>query len=396
MARTYKGTRIACYIGYFVQAIIINLPPVLFIIFQKQLGISYSLLSLLIIVNFAVQFVADIISIKLAQKLGERKCILWAHIFSFFGMCLLGILPMTMNNSYLGLVIALTVASIGCGMIEVLISPVVSNLPSDDDAGDMSLLHSFYCWGQVTVILVTTLLLALKLSWWMIPVLWAVIPFVNFFNFLNVPIVEQTEKQEKLSFKVLFKSKHYLVFLILMLCAGATEMTMSQWASMFMEISLNINKALGDVMGPCVFALFMGIGRTVCGIYGNKIDMLKTLLVASLGCFVAYVIAAVSGLPILSLGAFALCGLSVSIMWPGIFSACAEKFKAGSTAMFAYLALFGDTGCATGPAVTGFLTDFSQNVLHFNFESLRFGLICSSVFPLVMFLILLYINYRKN
>ncbi len=396
MTRTYKDTRIACYTGYFVQAIINNLSPVFFIIYQNKLGISYSLLSLLIIINFLTQLVTDVLSIGFAEKYGERKCVVVSHILSFVGMTLLGVLPSAMPNKFSGLLIATVVSAVGSGMIEVLISPIVSNLPSDDDAGDMSLLHSFYCWGQVVVILVTTVLLALNVKWWIIPLIWAVIPLINTFNFLSVPIIEQKDIHERLSFRKIFTSRIFIAFLLLMACSGAAEMSMSQWASLFMEKSLKITKALGDIIGPCMFALFMGIGRTVSGFSGNRLNLTKALMVAAFGCAVAYVIAALTNIPLLSLGAFALCGLCVSIMWPGVYSVCVDRFKTGSTAMFAFLALFGDLGCASGPAVTGFLTDFAEKSLSLTLDSLRFGLVCSSVFPFVMFLILFMLNKKQK
>ncbi len=372
-----------------MQAIINNLSPVLFIIYQNQLGITYSLLSCLIVINFLTQLATDVMCVKFTQKYGERKCVVAAHVLSFAGLVLLGILPNTMPSAFAGLLVATLVSAVGSGMIEVLISPIVSNLPSDNDTGDMSFLHSFYCWGQMAVILFSTLLLAVKLPWWILPFVWSVIPMLNMFSFLKVPIIEQREKHEKLSYKTLFTSKLYMVFLLLMLCAGAGEMAMSQWASLFVEKSLGITKAVGDILGPCMFALFMGTGRIVFGVMGNRLNPYKTLAVCSVGCFVAYIIAALSSVAWLSLVACALCGFSVSIMWPGVFSTCADAFKSGSTAMFAFLALFGDMGCASGPAVAGFLSGLAENSSYIVMDSLKFGLLFSAVFPLVMFVLVM-------
>jgi len=390
--KSYKSTRIACYAGYFVQAIINNLSPVLFIIYQDRLGITYSLISCLIVINFLTQLVTDVLCVRLTRKFGERKCVVAAHVLSAAGLVLLGILPNVMPVAFLGLVIATLVSAVGSGMIEVLISPIVSNLPSDNDMGDMSFLHSFYCWGQMAVVLFTTLLLALKMPWWMLPFVWSVIPFINLFSFLTVPIIENSEKHEKLSYKTLFTSKLYMVFLLLMLCAGAGEMAMSQWASLFVEKSLGIPKAVGDILGPCMFALFMGVGRIVFGILGNKLNTYKILAFCSVGCFASYIISALSTASWLSLFSCALCGFSVSIMWPGVFSTCADAFKSGSTAMFAFLALFGDMGCASGPAVAGFLSELAESSSYIVMDSLKFGLLFSAVFPLIMFGLMMYLK----
>lgn len=392
MKRTYKSTRLACYAGYLVQAIVNNLSPVFFIIYLNDFGITYSLLSCLIIVNFAAQLVTDVLCIRLIGVFGQRKCVTAAHALSAAGLIMLGILPGVLTAPYLGLLISTVICAIGSGMIEVLISPIVSALPSDKKTGDMSLLHSFYCWGQLAVVLLSTIALAMGVSWRVIAVVWAAVPVFNAFNFRTVPIVENKEEEHVKLGGGLFKSGMFICFAALMLCAGAGELSMSQWSSLFVEKSLGIPKAVGDVLGPCSFALFMGTGRVVLGIYGDKLKINRVLFICAAACLVSYIAAAVSTAPLMSLAACALCGFSVSVMWPGILSSAAHTHFNGSTAMFAVLALFGDLGCASGPALTGFLSDAAP----FGFDGLRFGLFAAVIFPIIMMIIISVISAKEK
>ena len=393
MKRTYKSTRRACYVGYLVQAVVNNLSPVFFVIYQREYGVSYSLLSCLIIMNFITQLIVDILCIHFVNKFGQRRCVVAAHIINACGLVMLGVLPSVMPVPFAGLVIATVFCAVGSGIIEVIISPVVSALPSDNKTGDMSLLHSFYCWGQLIVVLSTTLLLALGVSWRIICLLWAVLPVVNTFNFLTVPIVE-TEEEETAGGFSLFKSGMFICFAVLMMSAGASELALSQWASLFIETSLKIPKAMGDIMGPCMFALFMGMGRVLFGLYGEKLKVNRVLFVCAAACFVSYIMASMSEVPFMSLIACALCGFSVSVMWPGVLSSAAHTHFGGSTALFALLALFGDSGCTAGPALAGFLSDIAENSAKIGMSGLRFGLLGASVFPVIMMVTLGVISLK--
>ncbi len=393
---TYRSTRIACYIGYVVQAIINNLSPVLFIVYQDRFQIDYSRLSFLVLVNFLTQLLVDVLSVRLVDKIGYRVSITAAHIFSALGLCLLGLLP-RLISPYAGLLLATVVCAAGSGLIEVLVSPTIEALPLPNKSSQMSLLHSFYCWGQLAVVLLSTLLLqaAGHDHWYLLPLLWAVLPLANLILFLRVPIVEPTP-EEKSSVRCMLTSRLFLVSLVLMLCAGAAELAMSQWSSLFAEKSLGISKVAGDLLGPCMFALLMGTGRLLYGIFGKYWNIQKGLMLCAGLSVLSYLIASLSPRPTLSLVGFALGGLAVSLMWPGTFSLSAEYFPKGGTAMFALLAVFGDLGCATGPALTGFVSDWAEETPAISMNSLNAGLLTGTVFGILMLASLLLLRLRKT
>ncbi|MBP9988361.1 MAG: MFS transporter [Ruminococcus sp.] len=392
MTEKYTSTKIACYIGYFVQAIINNLAPLFYVIFHNDFNISYTKISWLILINFITQLFTDIASVKITQKLGYRKSVLAAHIFSATGLVLLGILPVTMKNSYIGLIIPIIIYAMGSGLIEVMISPIIEGLPLQNKSGEMSLLHSFYCWGQTAVVLVSTLLLKLigDSHWSYIPVLWAVVPAVNFFMFLKVPIIPPVaDDEESMKISELFRNKIFLVLAVLMLCSGASEISMAQWASTFAENSLGVNKVVGDILGPCMFAVLMGVGRVIFGFIGDKVNIGKILLAGAVLCFVSYVAATLAKNPVVSLISCELCGLSVSTMWPGVLSLGAKSFPKGGTGLFAMLAMFGDFGCAFGPWLAGVMSDVKENIGFISMEPLKFGLLICGIFPLLITFLLI-------
>lgn len=391
MNQKYTSTKIACYTGYFVQAIINNLAPIFYVIFQNQFHISYTKISWLIMINFVTQFVVDFSSVKLIQKLGYRKSVVSAHVFSAVGLVCLGVLPNVMSHPYAGLVISILIYATGSGLIEVLISPIIEGLPLKNKSGEMSLLHSFYCWGQMTVVLITTLGIRIAGSehWSMAPILWAIVPLVNLFLFAKVPIFPPVpEGEDEMSIKELFQAKSFLVFALLMTCAGAAEIAMAQWASTFAEKSLGVDKTVGDLLGPCAFALMMAVCRTVYGIVGEKMKIKTALTASSILCIVSYLMTTLSKEPLVSLIGCSLCGISVSLMWPGTFSLAAQKFKRGGTAMFAMLAMFGDFGCAFGPWLAGVVSDAAANSGRITMEPLKFGLLVCALFPTVMLILL--------
>lgn len=373
----YKSTLHACYLGYITQALIVNLPPLLFVIFREQFGLSYTMLGSLVVVIFITQLIVDALAIQFVDKIGQRASAVIAHVFAAVGMIALAFLPRLLPQPFVGLILASLLFAIGGGLIEVLVSPIVDSLPGDAKASSMSLLHSFYSWGQVLVILLSTVVLLMvgQNLWYVLPLLWAILPIVTLVKFTRVPLVPPQEEHQPMSLKKLITSKIFLLALLLMVCSGAAEQAMAQWASLFAEKGLGISKTLGDLFGPCVFAVMMGIARTLYGIKGQKINLQKTLIGCSFLCILSFAITALVPNPVISLIGCALCGLSVSLMWPGMLSLTAAGYPAGGTAMFAMMALGGDLGCSVGPWLTGIVADSSN---------LNIGLLTGMLFPAIM------------
>ena len=404
----FKSTIFACYRGYITQGIVNNLSPLFFVIYQDHFNISYMLISALILCNFVTQVITDVLAVRYVDRIGMRRAAVLAHFLAFFGLMMMGILPNIMPAPFIGLVIATIINGVGGGLIEVIISPIVESCPGDAKASAMSLLHSFYCWGQVGVVLITTLLLKVigEGLWFVIPVLWSLLPFYNLFRFLKVPLMPAVPEDEKTPLKTLFKSKIFLVAMLLMLCAGASELAMSQWSSLFAERALGVTKVMGDLLGPCLFAILMGIGRTIYGIWGEKINLSRVLMLSAGLCVLCYLGAAFFNSSILSLISCATCGLSVSLMWPGTFSLTSAASPKGGTAMFGVLAILGDIGCSAGPALMGTgSTAISSNPaalaafpnLSADQLGLKSGMLFCVIFPLLILLGVILLNhFRKN
>lgn len=384
----FKKTIFACYRGYITQGIVNNLSPLFFVIFQDHFGIDYMLISALILCNFITQVITDVLAVRYVDRIGMRRAAVLAHVLAFSGLAMQGILPNILPAPYIGLVIATVINGIGGGLIEVIISPIVDSCPGDAKASAMSLLHSFYCWGQVGVVLITTLLLRVigEDLWYIIPLLWSLIPFYNLFSFLKVPLMPAIPEDEKTPLRTLLKSKIFLVAMLLMLCAGASELAMCQWSSLFAERALGVTKVMGDLMGPCLFAVLMGIGRTIFGIWGEKINLSHALMATAALCVLCYIGAGLFDNPILSLISCALCGISVSLMWPGTFSLVATIYPKGGTAMFGTLAILGDVGCSVGPALFGAVSTAAANAAVNSASAdqlgLKSGMLVSIIFPL--------------
>lgn len=388
--KNYRHTFYACYAGYFVQAIINNFIPLLFLTFQQSFSLSYDKISLLIVVNFGVQLFVDLISITFVDKLGYRKCVLAAHFFAFAGLFLLGVLPFVLEP-YTGIIVSITVYAVGSGLIEVIISPITEACPGERKSAQMSLLHSFYCWGQMAVVLLSTLFfVAFGIeNWRFLAFIWALVPLVNGFYFTLVPVPDVLAKGESLGVKGLVKTKLFYIFALLMLCSGASEIAMSQWASAFAESGLKVSKTVGDLLGPCLFAALMGTARVLYARLSDKISLVRIMTLSGIFCIVCYLVTALSPVAMISLVGCALCGLSVGIMWPATFSLAAERIPAGGTVMFALLALFGDLGCTSGPAAVGKITDIAKG-------QLNIGLLCAVVFPAVLVTGLYLLNRKKE
>ncbi|HAY62792.1 MAG TPA: MFS transporter [Ruminococcaceae bacterium] len=405
--QNFKSTVFACYRGYITQGIVNNLSPLFFVLFQNKFGISYSLISALILCNFVTQVITDMLSVKYVDRIGYRKSAVIAHALAFLGLVMQGTLPNVLPAPYVGLVLATIVNGVGGGLIEVIISPIVDSCPGDAKASAMSLLHSFYCWGQVGVVLITTLLLRLigEDLWFIIPILWSLLPLYNLFRFLNVPLMPTVPEEEKTPLKTLFTSKIFLVALLLMLCAGASELAMSQWSSLFAERALGVTKVIGDLLGPCLFAVFMGIGRTIYGVWGEKIHLTGAMVFCAALCILCYLGTALFENPWLSLLSCALCGFSVSLMWPGTFSLTSAAYPKGGTAMFGILAVLGDVGCSVGPALMGAVSGaVSGNAkiaasfpnLTADQLGLKSGMLFSAVFPAFILIgVLLLTRFHK-
>lgn len=395
----YSFTKNVCYLGYVIQAVVNNLLSLLFVIFNAApYNISVERLGRLLLINFTAQLVIDLLSVYLVPIFGEKNCIVFAQLCSAVGFVLLTVLPVIMPP-YAGIIISVIFMSVGSGFIEVLLSPVVEALPTDDKAGNMSLLHSFYSWGQVITVCVTTALLAVfgRGNWFYIPLVWSVFPFLNTFLFLKAPIPVLGSENSAANIKGLFKHSKFYRYLLFMLCAGASEIAMAQWASFFVEESFALPKWLGDLLGPCAFALLMGTGRLLFGIMGHRFSLKRLLMFASMLCVLCYLFVAFSKNGVLGIIGCALCGFSVSVMWPGVYSLCAGDYPKAGPAMFSFLALLGDIGCSLGSWLVGFFAELAEKNgignkyaalfgLNGGQPSMQFAFLILAVFPALMLL----------
>lgn len=379
--KNYKKTLIACYLGFITQAITANFSPLLFLTFKGTYGISLELIALIPMIFYLTQLLVDLVAVKFADILGYRTCVVASQAVSALGLVLMAILPELLPDPFVGLVISVVLYAIGSGLVEVLLSPIVEACPFENKAGVMSLLHSFYCWGAVGVILGSTLFFAVfgTENWQLLALIWAAVPLFNTFNFLCCPIERLVEEGEGMRIGQLIRRPLFLLMILLMVCVGASEATMTQWASAFTESALGVSKTIGDLAGPCMFAAFMGLSRAFYGKKGERLDLAKMMLVCGLLCLSCYLLAATSPISLIGLVGCALCGLGVGIMWPGTISISSQKCPKGGTAMFAFLALAGDLGAAAGPAMVGKIADAAGG-------DLKAGLLVAAIFPAILIL----------
>ena len=375
----FRHTIAASYIGYITQAIVNNFAPLLFVTFHRTYGISLSRIGLLVTVNFVTQILVDLFSAKFTDRIGYRPNAVLAHILAAVGLILFGNLPERTSDPYLGISIAVVIYAIGGGLTEVIISPIVEACPTDKKGAAMSLLHSFYCWGSVLVVLVSTLLFRLLGldSWRIISAMWAVIPACNAIYFCFVPINSLADEGRGMSITGLLKEKVFWVLALLMLCSGASELAMSQWASALAETGLHVSKTVGDLAGPCFFAILMGSGRVLHAHVAERFSLTGYLGACACLRIVSYLVVTFSPLPAISLAACGVCGLSVAAMWPGTFSISSKVCPQGGTTIFALLALAGDIGCSAGPTTVGFVSSALQ-------DNLKLGLLSAIIFPVLM------------
>lgn len=392
MKDKYKKTVYACFVGYIVQAIVNNFVPLLFLTFEKNYNIPLSQITMLITFNFGIQLIIDLLATKFVDKIGYRISVVLAHIFSALGLICLVFLPDILPNAFVGLFIAVVIYAIGGGLIEVLISPIVESCPSDNKEKTMSLLHSFYCWGHVAVVLLSTLFFKVCgiNNWKLLALIWAVIPIMNGIVFTKVPIASFIEEGEKgMTVKELCKNKTFWILMLMMLCAGASEQGVSQWASTFAEKGLGVSKTIGDLAGPMSFAILMGSARAFYGKFGDRINLDKFMIGSSILCIFSYLSISLLPSPFLSLIGCAICGLSVGIMWPGSFSKAAITLRKGGTALFALLALAGDVGCSVGPTLVGFISELAL-------ADLKKGILAGILFPILLVVGLIILRKNKQ
>lgn len=388
--KNYKKTLTACYLGFVTQAISANFTPLLFLTFKGSYGITLEKIAMIPLAFYLTQLLVDIAAAKFADKVGYRLCVIASQVLSSFGLISMTFLPDLMPNPFAGILTSVILYAIGSGLIEVLLSPIVEACPFENKDGIMSLLHSFYCWGAVSVILGSTLFFAVFgiEHWKILTVLWAMIPLYNSINFISCPIEKLVEEGESMSIRRLLGVPMFWMMIFLMICAGASEASMAQWASAFTESGLKVSKVVGDLAGPCLFAVFMGVSRMVYGKMSHKLNLVKTMFWCGSFAVVCYLLASLSSFAVLGLIGCALCGSAVGIMWPGTISLSSRRCPAGGTAMFAFLALAGDLGATVSPAIVGKVAEAAG-------ENLKTGLLAATLFPVCMTLGLLLL-YNKS
>lgn len=385
----YRRTLVACYLGFVTQAITANFAPLLFLTFKNTYDITFEKIAMIPLVFYLTQLLVDLAATRFADKIGYRICVVVSQILSSAGLVLMAILPELLPSPFAGILISVVLYAVGSGLIEVLVSPIVEACPFENKDGMMSLLHSFYCWGAMSVILGSTLFFSLfgVENWKILTFLWASVPLYNTFNFISCPIERLVKDGKSMSISSLLRTPIFWLMILLMVCSGASEASMAQWASAFTEAAIGVSKTVGDLAGPCLFAMFMGIARMMYGKFSEKLDLTRVMLACGIMCVCCYLLASLSSLPILGLAGCALCGLAVGIMWPGSISISSLKCPKGGTAMFAFLALAGDLGAMVSPTMVGTLSEMAGG-------NLKTGLLSATIFPVVLVIGLLVLNKK--
>ena len=379
--KNYQKTLIACYLGFVTQAISANFTPLLFLTFKSTYGIGFEKLALIPLIFYFTQLLVDLAAAKFVDRVGYRICVVSSEVLSAAGLVLMAVLPELLPAPFLGILLAVVLYAVGSGLIEVLVSPIVEACPFQNKEGTMSLLHSFYCWGSVGVILGSTLFFAAFgiENWRILTLLWAAVPLYNAFNFITCPIERLVEDGGSMCPAQLLKLPLFWLLILLMVCSGASEASMAQWASAFAESALGVSKTVGDLAGPCAFAMCMGIARVLYGKMSEKLDLVRTMTACGLLCVACYLTASLAAAPVLGLAGCAFCGLAVGIMWLGSISIASQKCPRGGTAMFAFLALAGDLGATVSPTLVGGVSNMAGG-------DLKAGLLTATAFPLILVL----------
>lgn len=387
MKKNYQRTLKACYLGFITQAIVANFAPLLFLKFHADYGISLGRIALISTTFYFTQLLVDLFCARFVDKIGYRRCVVASEVTSALGLAGLAFVPDLCANPFAGIIACVVVYAIGSGLIEVLCSPIVEACPFDHKEAVMSLLHSFYCWGSVGVVLLSSLFFTVFGigSWRILACLWALIPLYNIYNFATCPIERLTEDGRGMTIGQLFRTPLFWVSILLMICAGASEIAMAQWASAYTEAALGFSKAAGDLVGPCLFAVTMGISRVIYGKFGTKLNLIRYMIGSGMLCLCCYLLSALSSSPLLGLIGCVFCGFSVGIMWPGTISITSPRLPQGGTALFAFLAMAGDLGGALGPGLIGTVSQLSG-------DSLKTGMLAGGIFPLVMIVALLLLS----
>ncbi len=389
--KNYKKTLIACYLGFVTQSISANFTPLLFLTFKGTYGISLDKIALIPMVFYLTQLLVDLAATKYADKIGYRTCVVASQVLSSVGLILMAVLPELFPSPFIGILFSVVLYAIGSGLIEVLVSPIVEACPFENKDGMMSLLHSFYCWGAMGVILGSTLFFAVFgiEHWKILTFIWALVPLYNTFNFISCPIERLVEDGKSMGVVGLLKTPVFWLMILLMVCSGASEATMTQWTSAFTESAIGVSKTIGDLAGPCLFAMFMGITRVLYGKFSEKLDLTKVMLVCGAMCTGCYLLASLSKIPLIGLAGCALCGLAVGIMWPGSICISSQKCPKGGTAMFAFLALAGDLGATVSPTMVGSISEMMGG-------DLKTGLLVATAFPLILVVGLIVLKSSKK
>lgn len=393
MQKNYRKTLMACYLGFITQAICANFAPLLFLTFHKDYQISLGHIALIPTAFFLTQLIVDALCARYVDKIGYRRAIVGSQVTSALGLAGLAFLPEMLGDPFIGVILCVILYAIGSGLMEVLGSPIVEACPFDNKDAVMSLLHSFYCWGSVAVVLLSTVFFAVfgVACWKILACLWAIVPLWNIVNFLRCPIEHLVEDGQGMTIRQLCKAPLFWLAVLLMVCSGASELAMAQWASAYAEAALGLSKTLGDLLGPCLFAITMGISRVLYGKYGEKVELTSFMLGSGALCLVCYLLASMTANPIWGLVGCIACGFSVGIMWPGTLSITSARMPLGGTALFALLAMAGDLGGAFGPSMVGYATQLAG-------DDLRAGLQVGCIFPigLMIGLIIMRRMTKKN
>ena len=390
MVKNYSTTLRACYLGFITQAIASNFAPLLFLRFRFEYGVSLGRIALISSVFYFVQLIVDVICARYVDMIGYRKSVVMSEVLSGAGLIGLAVLPDVFRDPFTGIIVSVVIYAVGSGLIEVLVSPIVEACPFDNKASVMTLLHSFYCWGTVGVIVLSTAFFSIFGigRWKIMACIWALIPIYNVYNFSVCPIERLVDEGKSMTVGQLLRSGTMWAGIILMVCAGSSELAMAQWASAFAESALGLEKTAGDLLGPCLFAVTMGLCRVLYGKFGGRIELTKFMAASGILCVTCYLLASISQNPAVGLIGCIMCGFSVGVMWPGTISILSKKMPSGGTAMFALLAMAGDMGGSVGPSIVGFVTDAAAG-------DLRPGLLAGAVFPLILTLMIIF-GMRKG